>query len=1623
MMLFKQRNNEIHSKSDKNSIQIMVAAGLAIGIFAVLFWVRDLFPLGKGSVLMIDLHSQYTPLLYRFYDVVTGQKNLFMDFSASGGAYLYADTINEILNPFNYLLLLFGRENIYLAINILLACYGTAAAVTACFCLQKLWPQNPEWNIPLSLCYAFSGFVAAQFQIIKWMYPVVLFPLFLLALRRVFREQKWGIYALLLAYQLMLSLQLGFMALLFTLFGSGFYYFYLKKTQKYKETGAVAALISGTVTGILLAAVVWLPNIVQLLHSARGEENQSYLLLMKQHGLGDLPERLYQAFHPVLFAFGAYFLWKEWRRNHKEKAAFSPELKYFLVWNAFLWFTIIAQPSNLVWHLGSYRCFPVRYAYMVLLSGIITVKYLGVHKAEQGTEEVPVTGKIRELVLYALGTTSCLAALCMALYWAMPISQGFSSLAVSKVPGVVAKVVVILTLLSVAGICLMYTHKRKERTITLLVCVTGMIYFLFILLPQDGEVRLSNESAYEEMTEAYGLQEDTTEGFLHREDKVEWPLNATLVSGGRSMTGYFPSGSGKKYAFAMEKMGYLTPWVSTRSWGGTAISDAVLAISKKENTGDVFTEGILLDKSIEEINDAYEALSQTEPLTVQNMLGNILGGEDVLEITDMEELPDDGNGNCILALAQESMIYLDAGMVPTEFTVWVNDEEIPLPEAGIADGLHRIYTLGSYGALEVTIRITDKSGNSLPLEGKKVGVLPLGEWKDAIAKTEKQSKIRLTIEEAAAKIKAEISDGNNEGTLVLPMAYTEGWYVFDGQKTVKASAVFGGILGTGMDKSMWNGENAELVFSFIPPGLLMGSCISALGILLLICLCPVKRHSGAGAENEKVTKIGRKSAEIVFVAVFCAGLLAVYIIPNAGLVVNAAARIASPYMTDNTVEQPPVRIARITEAEEGIQVDLVKENLMLKKGVRVKADSVENKDFPAEKVRDGIVDEAESRWSSENDWENTEHWLQIDLGKEQPVTCVKLYWERLNACEYALEYSSDKKEWKTAAGYENAPVEEEQTIFMETPVTTRYLRLHVWDVTKKEEDLSLYYQNVSLKEIEVYGESAGTLLIEKPQIEAGMDRKLVMPAVGEGYTLRFGGADYENLIDKEGNIADTLSDVEAELGFVLCKDGLEWELPGIKTVIPGSESAGSTSGYNVAECRTTDTYAGLAENILVRLPGTGDEELLQKMADLFVAEWKQCSEETATPEYGEQVTGIERVEFVLETEEENSLGKEGFEIRIEDTVTITANSEAGIRFGCVTLLDLVKADSEECKKGMVAQGVYRDYPRYEVRGFGIDVGRRIVTLDMLYRMVEELSLQKMNTLQIHLNDNQIITQSGYDHTIEGARNLYSGFRLESDIKNEDGVAITSGDFYYTKEEFKKFIDDAKVYGVEIVPEIDLPAHSLALTKVFPELGIHKDPDAADMLDISKEQTKQLAKDIWHEAIAVFENCDVVHIGMDEYYGNTEEFQVFMAEVADYITNSAPDKKVRAWGSLSMGEDSDLSQISRDIQLQIWDVEWADPTQMYREGFSIVNSLKHNLYIIPRGGYDRLDTGYLESTWQPNVFRTPERTWTLPAWSEKCLGACYMLWNDWSHLNGEDVTDEELYQRFEEPLEVIAEKLW
>lgn len=873
--------------------QLGLTALCAAGLFSVIYMIKGMYPFGDGSILITDLYSQYAPLLYRFYDVVTGVKNLFLDFSVSGGANLYVDTINEILNPFNYILFLFGRDEIYRAVNVVLLLYVTGAAVSADYFLLKLWPKKRDWNPVLSLCYAFSGYMAYNYQIIKWMYFPVLFPLFMLALYRLMRERRGGLYAFLLGYQLVLSVQLGFMALMFVLFGSGFYFFCCVKKED--RPGLMCRLGLYTLAGVLLSAAVLLPNAAVLLSSQRAEENLSWLGAMKRHGLDDLFERLFQIGHPVLLAMAAALLSGLLRQGVKWKQL-PAHTRFLFCLNGFLWLTVLLQPANLLWHMGSYVCFPVRYAYMVLFSGVCLIKSLQAEEkppqelrtqtqekwAQERREQrqkaaflrVPKNDLTRLWFCWLGVVIMCMMGLSLTFAWEDRIVQAFSSLAISSVcPKETGVVCLILALFFVAALCSAAAAANRGTFFSLTAGLCGICFFVMIFLPADYGVRLENEAAYRSMAQQAEALKGENLLLAREKDAENLPLNAALINGCGSLSGYFPTAS-RRMKEAMEGLGYLVPWVSTRSVGGTAVSDELLR------------RILVLEGSPDELQ-----LSGTTVLERQEELTEVAAGRSLLERFDGTELADEA-GVLHLAAKGRQALWLDTGMTADRFQIRVNGIALQFPESASSYSPHRLVPLGAFEEEEIEIAVTDRNGNILPAADMELGVLEEASWEACLETLRRDGEKGLAedgrelppeafeIAEDRGQIRAELDSGGAQ-TLFLPFAALKGWKCSRNGETVDIVPVLGGFMGITLSE----GHN-DISLSFIPPGFLAGLVLTLLAAAGLVMLAVRDRKNG-----RNIKPGAERACALLYRAVWIGALAAVYVIPAAGLVIYMIGKV------------------------------------------------------------------------------------------------------------------------------------------------------------------------------------------------------------------------------------------------------------------------------------------------------------------------------------------------------------------------------------------------------------------------------------------------------------------------------------------------------------------------------------------------------------------------------------------------------------------------------------------------------------------------------------------------------------------------------------------------------------
>ena len=129
---------------------------------------------------------------------------------------------------------------------------------------------------------------------------------------------------------------------------------------------------------------------------------------------------------------------------------------------------------------------------------------------------------------------------------------------------------------------------------------------------------------------------------------------------------------------------------------------------------------------------------------------------------------------------------------------------------------------------------------------------------------------------------------------------------------------------------------------------------------------------------------------------------------------------------------------------------------------------------------------------------------------------------------------------------------------------------------------------------------------------------------------------------------------------------------------------------------------------------------------------------------------------------------------------------------------------------------------------------------------------------------------------------YSGYRLESDVA-KDGTSIASADYHYTKEEFGSFIQECRKMGMNIVPEIDVPAHAMAITGIFREYAVNgwtpnnSRRSLVDHLDVTRPEVVAFIKTIFDEYIEdrTFDENTVIHVGADEFMADATAYREFM----------------------------------------------------------------------------------------------------------------------------------------------------
>ena len=706
---------------------------------------------------------------------------------------------------------------------------------------------------------------------------------------------------------------------------------------------------------------------------------------------------------------------------------------------------------------------------------------------------------------------------------------------------------------------------------------------------------------------------------------------------------------------------------------------------------------------------------------------------------------------------------------------------------------------------------------------------------------------------------------------------------------------------------------------------------------------------------------------------------------------------------------------------------------------KVATSSNEDGNLTGEKAIDGNTSARESRWATKTGARPA--WIQLDFGSTRDVKTFRVYWETRKPKSVKFQYADGESapvkdgEWTTAKET-GRPSKKTQTVSLEKAVKARYVRVLVENWDALDPDGGVEWDNISMHELEVYGgdleKTLDDWLSEVTVDPVTPETKMLsydLPAVPEGYEIKYNGTDYEQVIDADGTIYRPICDVTVKASFKISSktDPSDYAFKEFDVKVPGSMTATGANAAPVVlpELREWVGGSGSFAASMARHVVYGDASL-KAMAEDFANDYQAL-----TGVRLQVATGTSAQEgdifFTLGADKAKGLKDEGYLLDVTaDRMTVTAEAVAGANWGGKTILQGMKSGS-----GSFPLGTARDYPLYKVRGIILDVGRKTFTLDWLKQMTKQMSFYKMNDFQIHLNDN-LIPLEHYKN--EDVFQAYSAFRLESDVKKggnngKNQADLTAKDVWYSKKDFKAYIEESKALGVNIIPEIDTPAHSLALTKVRPDLRHGTSGRQNDHLDIAKQYDEcfKFVRGIFDEYVkggdaAVFAGADTIHVGADEYTADGNAYRKFVNDMFKYSEDNG--KKARVWGSLStIKGDVEVKGVSEDgkhhREMNLWNPGWADLKKMYELGFDLIDCQDGVFYIVPNAGYYYDYLGDAAYTDQLNSISGV----AIPAGDPQMVGGAYAVWNDMCDYLENGVSEYDIYDRIDHSLGLFAANSW
>ena len=565
---------------DGKNLFLLWAFLIPAGLLLLFYISRAVFPIGEGSVLILDLNGQYVSFFEELRNKLLGGGSLLYSWSRTLGGEFLGIFAYYLASPFSLIVCLFPASLITEALLLMFMLKAGACGFTMALYLRTAYPGRKVVTVAFSTLYALSSYAVVQAHNTMWIDELIFLPLLVLGIERLIQEKKFLLYTVSLAYCALSNFYIGYMVCIFTFFYF-FYYYFAKSGGENNPTGerchllrSLGRMLLFSTVALLIAAAVICPAYVSLAFGKNEFSTPDYTLTSK-FDLFDLFARLFPASYDTVRPNGLPFIYcgvltaltvpaffASRKIGGREKVAAGGLICVFI-------FSFVMSSVDIVWH-GLQKPNWLNYRYSFMLIFVLTVL------AYRAFSE------LRDMDIRVIGCTAAAYILLLA------VSQKLGYDWFDGILGVMLSVLLILVWLGV--ICAMRSRRAIwGSSVLLILAVCGELLFAGIYTEDrmNSDVSFTSRTSYRSfidcvkpsanMIKEYNAEKYGKDDFYRTEKTVFRKTNDGMALG---IYGISSSSSllNRSVVSELGKLGIGSASNWTRYYGGNPVFDSLFSI-------------------------------------------------------------------------------------------------------------------------------------------------------------------------------------------------------------------------------------------------------------------------------------------------------------------------------------------------------------------------------------------------------------------------------------------------------------------------------------------------------------------------------------------------------------------------------------------------------------------------------------------------------------------------------------------------------------------------------------------------------------------------------------------------------------------------------------------------------------------------------------------------------------------------------------------------------------------------------------------------------------------------------------------------------------------------------------